>query len=74
MARRPKQPVDLGDDLFSIDEASNIEFAVNADGAGPGTVPVNLARRHVRDLVEALIPPLLATNCRQGYCGPCRTN
>jgi hypothetical protein len=54
MARRPKQPVDLGDDLFSIDEASNIEFALSTlPWPEQDRFPVNLARRHVRDLVDA---------------------
>ena len=55
MVRRNK-PVraDLGDDLFSIDEASYIEFELSTlPWPDQQTFPINLPRRHVRDVVDA---------------------
>jgi superfamily II DNA or RNA helicase len=52
VARRSNQA--LGDDLFSVDEASYIEFGLSTlDWPEQSRFPVNLPRRHVRDVVDA---------------------
>ena len=51
MARRPRP--DLGDDLFSVDEAEYIEFGLSTlHWPDQSRFPVNLSRRHVRDVVD----------------------
>ncbi|HET7689115.1 MAG TPA: phospholipase D family protein, partial [Nocardioidaceae bacterium] len=51
MARRARP--DLGDDLFSLDEAEYIEFGLSTlRWPDQSRFPVNLPRRHVRDMVD----------------------
>jgi hypothetical protein len=51
MVRDPKLP--LGDDLFSVDPASYIEFGLSTlQWPDQSRFPVNLPRRHVRSVVD----------------------